>query len=437
MKQKYQGTTRVKRQQLQALRKEFETLQMKEEESVDWYFARTLSIANKMRIHGATMKDVDIIEKILQSMSSKFGYVVCSIEESHDIDTMTIDELQGSLQLHEQRMAVPSTEMQALKVSIDFSTGKGPSRGSRRGRDRGGRGHGRSAQSNLQDGGRRRDNDKSRVECFRCGNYGHYSNECYTKMSQGKAERCDVDKSRVECSRCGHHGHYSKECYSRNPKDKRRGESSNFVEKREEEETLLLAAHAKEQPELDVWYIDTGCSNHMCGSKSSFSYLNEDFRTTVQFGDSSTVNVMGKGDIDVRTKNNHSETISNVFYVPALKTNLLSAGQLQDKGYMITFQKGACEIYHPKRGIIAIVQMTSNRLFLLRIKSVQACLLAKENDSTWLWHLRYGHLNFNGLRTLHQKQMVTGLPLINPPSRVCEECVISKHHRDPFPKRKT
>ena len=50
MKQKYQGSTRVKRAQLQALRKEFEVLQMKEGESVDAYFARTLTIANKMKI---------------------------------------------------------------------------------------------------------------------------------------------------------------------------------------------------------------------------------------------------------------------------------------------------------------------------------------------------------------------------------------------------
>ncbi|CAL5327052.1 unnamed protein product [Camellia sinensis] len=39
-------------------------------------------------------------------------------------------------------------------------------------------------------------------------------------------------------------------------------EKSNFVEKREEE-TLLMAFHAKDDPELDVWYVDTGCSNHM------------------------------------------------------------------------------------------------------------------------------------------------------------------------------
>ena len=46
LKKKYQGTARVKRAQLQALRKEFEILHMKEGESVNDYFARTLTVAN-------------------------------------------------------------------------------------------------------------------------------------------------------------------------------------------------------------------------------------------------------------------------------------------------------------------------------------------------------------------------------------------------------
>lgn len=62
-KKKYQGSTRVKRAQLQALRRDFETLQMKDGESITNYFARTMEISNKMHYLGETMNDVIIVEK--------------------------------------------------------------------------------------------------------------------------------------------------------------------------------------------------------------------------------------------------------------------------------------------------------------------------------------------------------------------------------------
>ena len=42
-----------------------------------------------------------IVEKNLCSMTPKFNFVVCSIEESKDIDMMSTDELQSSLVVHE------------------------------------------------------------------------------------------------------------------------------------------------------------------------------------------------------------------------------------------------------------------------------------------------------------------------------------------------
>ena len=51
LKQKYQGTALVKRAQLQALCKEWEVLHMKMGESLSDYFARTLIIANKKKVH--------------------------------------------------------------------------------------------------------------------------------------------------------------------------------------------------------------------------------------------------------------------------------------------------------------------------------------------------------------------------------------------------
>jgi hypothetical protein len=140
MKRKYQGSTKVKRAQLQALRREFEILTMKDSETVDEYFSRTLAIANRMTAHGERMEQVTVVEKILRSMPSKFNYVVCSIEESNDVTTLSIDELQSSLIVHEQRMIgqKESNEEQALKISnAGRGSGRGRGRSSTRGRGRG------------------------------------------------------------------------------------------------------------------------------------------------------------------------------------------------------------------------------------------------------------------------------------------------------------
>jgi hypothetical protein len=158
MRRKYQGSTKVKRAQLQSLRREFEVLAMGEGETVNEYFSRTLAIANKMTAQGERMEQVMVVEKILRSMPAKFNYVVCSIEESNDVTTLSIDELQSSLLVHEQRMRGQKdhSDEQALKVS---NAGRGRGRSASRGRGRG-----------------RQNRDL--VECYKCHKLGHYKNEC-------------------------------------------------------------------------------------------------------------------------------------------------------------------------------------------------------------------------------------------------------------------
>ncbi|KAJ7971778.1 Retrovirus-related Pol polyprotein from transposon TNT 1-94 [Quillaja saponaria] len=275
---------------------------MKDGESVTNYCARTMEISNKMCFHGEKMRDVTIVEKILRSLTAKYDYVVCSIEESKNIDALSLDELQSSLLVHEQKMNRSSTtEEQALKAStsIHFSNSRGRGKGRDRGRGRGDQGN--------------RDGSK------------HFKADNDQFQGKGRGHDQYFDKSKVECFRCHKLGHYCFECYTKLPNDKEKGEKSNFAEKKEVE-TLLMAAQVDKEPETDVWYVDTGCSNHMCGSKSYFSYLNEDFHSTVSFGDCSTVNVMGNGDIKIRTKNGFAETISNILYVPNLKNDMIFTG---------------------------------------------------------------------------------------------------------------
>ena len=116
MKKKYQSTARAKRQHLQALCSEFEILRMKLGESVTDYFSRTMAIVNKMRIHGDKTEDVLIVEKILRSLTPKFNFVVCAIEEANDVGLLSIDELQSSLLVHEQKINQQEEEEQGLKV---------------------------------------------------------------------------------------------------------------------------------------------------------------------------------------------------------------------------------------------------------------------------------------------------------------------------------
>ncbi|KAI5386527.1 hypothetical protein KIW84_072889 [Lathyrus oleraceus] len=152
-----------------------------------------------------------------------------------------------------------------------------------------------------------------------------------------------------------------------------------------------MVCHVKEEIQPNLWYLDTACSNHMCGDKKAFSDLDESFRSTIKFGDNSTVSVMGKGTIGIHTKKNYVQTISNVLFVPDLKTNLLSVGQLQEKGYGIYVKNGVCRIEDEKLGLIAQVNMTANRMFPLYLQdNTQSCLSASrdvvfDEEATWSW----------------------------------------------------
>ena len=95
--------------------------------------------------------------------------------------------------------------------------------------------------------------------------------------------------------------------------------------------------------------------------------LDESVQSQVTLVTDSKVSVMGKGDVNVLTRLGVRKSIADVYYVPGMKCNLLSVGQLVHKGYNVFFDNDVCTIMDkpPNKQFITEVKMTRNMMFPL------------------------------------------------------------------------
>eukprot|EP00253_Pinus_taeda_P010642 PITA_10642 len=98
------GSDKVKIVKLQSLKREFETLCMKSSKFIQYFLTRVMGIVNEIRSYGEYLKDQKIVEKILRSLHAKFDGVVVAIDESNYLTQLSVNELMGSLQSHEERI---------------------------------------------------------------------------------------------------------------------------------------------------------------------------------------------------------------------------------------------------------------------------------------------------------------------------------------------
>ena len=183
---------------------------------------------------------------------------------------------------------------------------------------------------------------------------------------------------------------------------------------------MFYTCHKASDQNKDVWFLDSGCSNHMTGDESIFVKMNASSSPQVKMGNVALVQTKGKGTIAIETKMG-TRFISNVLLVPDLEQNLLSVGQLMEHGYLVHFEDDFCKIFDKggKSQVVAKIKMEKNRSFpLIFWYSKNAALKMDVIDNSWLWHRRFGHLNFQGLTLLAKKKMVKGLPHIVHPHHV-------------------
>ncbi|XP_019438983.1 PREDICTED: uncharacterized protein LOC109344687 [Lupinus angustifolius] len=112
----YSGGIKVKKVRLQMMRRQYELLQMEEQETIVEYFTRIRSLINLMKGCCEQISEQNIVEKILRTLTARFDHVVVAIEESKDLENFNIDELQGSLEAHEQRFLERVSDIQSQQA---------------------------------------------------------------------------------------------------------------------------------------------------------------------------------------------------------------------------------------------------------------------------------------------------------------------------------
>jgi len=190
------------------------------------------------------------------------------------------------------------------------------------------------------------------------------------------------------------------------------------------------------EPTGDTWYLDSGASNHMTGDKKKFIDMDSTFLGKVKFGDGSTIDIQGIGSIVFDGNSGNKWVLRDVYYIPKLRANLISLGQLTESGHRVLMDEDIITVTEkmPYR-MIMCVQRTGNRLYKIGLSVGEpTCLLTSLDDQGWLWHGRLGHTNFHALKQLVDKEMVGGVPLIQKPDQVCQACLVAKHTRLSFPR---
>jgi hypothetical protein len=145
----------------------------------------------------------------------------------------------------------------------------------------------------------------------------------------------------------------------------------------------------------NAWIIDSGASHHMDALEAVYFYLDACKGPPILMGDNSSVEVIDKGRIELI-----NESFENVLHVPKLSINLISVYQMMNSSTRnkVIFTPNSMDIYDMQTNSrVATGEVNhQSRLYTFSefIEPDSTLLLTHANESSRIWHERFGHLNF-------------------------------------------
>ena len=288
------------------------------------------------------------MKKFLHVVPARYNQVAVTIEMFCNLKTLMIEELVGQLRVAEDRFE-PSTKQVTEKTvkllltkeewmarnksrTVQESSSTSSPKG-------GGTRYVRKDKPGARGGGDARDTGvkltsigtpRRRGRCNMCKIYGHYAKECKTKLKEDKQEVVHHTTGDLETGALL----VAQVCtVMRTPSSGVQGVFLN-------QEWVFPAEYHD-----GTWILDTNATNHMTGCREALASLDESMHGAVRFGDGSTVEIQGIGPVAIAGRSGEHRVLTQVYFIPSLKCNIMNLGQLEQAGCRVEIENGILEVF--------------------------------------------------------------------------------------------
>ncbi|KAM2281063.1 hypothetical protein ACFX1S_041706 [Malus domestica] len=201
---------------------------MRENELLKDYFTRLCDVVNKMKTHGEELLNERVVQKLLISLTKPYDLIVSVIEETKDIETLSVQDLMASLRAFDQRLerhADSATEKAFQSLSVGSSSQASGSRQKPQWKGKNKKWEGNGYQNpRPNQGSNSNESPRTKKQCKRCDKF--HLGECWFK-----------DKPR--CHKCNKFGHIMRDCKSKNV------QQVNYANQIEEKANVFCVFNAK------------------------------------------------------------------------------------------------------------------------------------------------------------------------------------------------
>eukprot|EP00256_Glycine_max_P066599 XP_025981194.1 uncharacterized protein LOC112999352 [Glycine max] len=212
-----------------------------------------------MNAYGDKQSDLGIIDKVLRTLTPRFDHIVVAIEQGQNLEEMKIEKLEGILEAQEMRLNERNSQRSA-EQAMQAQTTKG----------------------NNYDGGK---NKKGKEK---------WKNNKWKGSSEGSSSSGNHNQNEETDKK--------NEC--RNKRVSRNADEAQLAQDEDSDfdKVLLMATTNSKEDNVNLWYLDTGCSNHMTRHREWFVNIDDKVKSKIKFVDNSSVTVEGIGKVMIQRK---------------------------------------------------------------------------------------------------------------------------------------